>query len=298
MQHLAVERGLSDHYQLLTQRNLETSAAWILSSQPGTTPGTVSSEMLSRYLAHRQAQGLSAASLRLILISWRIFYRFLMARGAVTADPTELLLPPRPDRPLPETMAEPRVTVLIDSIDPATPHGSRDRAMIELIYSSGLRAAEAVGARLEHLNLEEGFIRVTGKGAKTRLIPVGRAARDAITHPRAPGTSPAKTHRQPHLSGPSRRRSNNGQALADHQAESPGGWIGSKYLPAPAPAFFCHASSESWRRPAGYSGTPGPRRYRYDADLHPRGPSPPSRRAPTVSSQGKEMSYKHSQHSR
>ncbi len=178
--HLATERGLSDHYQLLTRRNLETAATWLREKRQLTAPEAVRTADLTDYLGERKRHGLSAASLRLIIISWRTFYRFLLGRGWVTADPTLDILSPRAERYLPDTLAETPIAKLLESIDPKQPLARRDRAMIELLYSSGLRVSELVGARLEALNLDEGFIRVTGKGAKTRVVPVGTKAREAI----------------------------------------------------------------------------------------------------------------------
>lgn len=178
--HLATERGLSDHYQLLTRRNLEKGAAWLLAEQGVAAPGAVLPAHLTEYLGVRKRGGLSAASLRLVLISWRGFFRFLLGRGRVAADPTLEILSPRAGRRLPETVAVQAVEKLLVSIPSVEPLDQRDRAMLELLYASGLRAAELVGARLEHLNLEEGFIRVTGKGNKTRVVPVGGAARTAL----------------------------------------------------------------------------------------------------------------------
>lgn len=178
--HLATERGLSDHYQLLTRRNLEAAAAWLHTTHSLSTPDKVLSFHLTEYLGARKRGGLSAASLRLVLISWRGFYRFLLARGRVIADPTVDILSPRAVPHLPETMAVAAVEQLLSSLTGTQPLDHRDRAMLELLYASGLRAAELVGARLDSLNLEEGFIRVTGKGNKTRVVPVGGAARTAL----------------------------------------------------------------------------------------------------------------------
>jgi len=185
--HLATERGLSDHYQLLTRRNLETGAAWLREHHGVEAPAAVTSTHLTDYLGARKRGGLSAASLRLVLISWRGFFRFLLGRGQITADPTLDILSPRPGRPLPETVATQAVEKLLASLPATEPLDQRDRAMLELLYASGLRAAELVGARLDHLNLDEGFIRVTGKGSKTRVVPVGGAARAAIAEYLAQG---------------------------------------------------------------------------------------------------------------
>jgi integrase/recombinase XerD len=111
----------------------------------------------------------------------KIFFRHLAGKGAISADPAEPIDPPKLEKYLPETLNEPAVARLLESIDDARPLARRDRAILELLYASGLRASELTGARLENLFLEEGSIRVTGKGSKTRVVPVGKAAREAIT---------------------------------------------------------------------------------------------------------------------
>jgi integrase/recombinase XerD len=99
----------------------------------------------------------------------------------VERDPTEALALPRIERYLPETLNELQVEQLIEAADQKAALGLRDRAMIELLYASGLRISELANARLENFNREEGILRVTGKGNKTRLVPVGRKACEALT---------------------------------------------------------------------------------------------------------------------
>src|SRR5204862_4962585 len=113
-------------------------------------------------------------------VAIKIFFRFLAGRGVIERDPSEALALPRIERYLPETLNELQVEQLLEKIDTKTPHGLRDRAMIELLYASGLRVSELANARLENLNFEERVVRVTGKGNKTRLVPVGRKACEAL----------------------------------------------------------------------------------------------------------------------
>lgn len=178
--YLATERGLSDNYQLSTRRSLETFADWARDEYRITEPGSISIEHLTEYLGDRKKTGLAAASLRLEVIALKIFYRFLAGRGVVGKDVAEQIDSPRLERYLPETLNEPAIQQLLESIDRSRPLGRRDRAILELLYASGLRVSELTNARLEALHLDEGVIRVTGKGNKTRLVPVGGAAREAI----------------------------------------------------------------------------------------------------------------------
>jgi integrase/recombinase XerD len=177
--HLAVERGLSVNYQLSTQRSLETFAGW--AEKHARVPlREVTPAHLTDFLAWRKRAGLAAASIKLEAVALRIFFRFLTARGILREDPAEHLATPRIEGYLPETLNREQVERLLESIREADPLGRRDRAMMELLYASGLRVSELCNLRLENLNLNEGFVRVTGKGNKTRLVPVGGAAREAI----------------------------------------------------------------------------------------------------------------------
>ncbi len=167
--YLATERGLSENYQLSTRRSLEEFAERISKERNG--PDQIKIDDLTSYLAQRKTAGLAPASLKLIVVALKIFFRFLNTRKMISGDPAEVLV-------LPSNELEVSQLLSVDLKSRAFP--LRDRAMLELLYASGLRISELVHARLEHLNLEERFIRVIGKGNKTRIIPVGREACGAI----------------------------------------------------------------------------------------------------------------------
>src|SRR6059036_3471700 len=177
---LAVERGLSENYQLSTQRSLTDFAQWCAAKKGITRPRGVTLPVISEYLAERKRAGLSASSIKLIVVALKIFYRFLVGKGTIDRDPTTALALPRIERYLPETLNELQVEQLIESIDTRASLGLRDRAMIELLYASGLRISELANARLENFNAEDRILRVIGKGSKTRLVPVGRKACEAL----------------------------------------------------------------------------------------------------------------------
>ena len=177
---LAVERGLSKNYQLSTQRSLTEFVNWCGRKHKIDNLRAVTLPLVSEYLADRKRDGLAASSIKLIVVALKIFFRFLAGKGKVARDPTEAVALPRIERYLPETLNEMQVEQLIESIDTKVPLGLRDRAMIELLYASGLRIAELANARLENFNSEERILRVTGKGNKTRLVPVGRKACEAL----------------------------------------------------------------------------------------------------------------------
>ena len=175
---LAVERGLSDNYQLSTRRSLTEFAAWCAARKKIDHPRAVTLPVISEYLADRKKSGLAASSIKLVVVALKIFFRHLGGKGV--KDPTEALTLPRIERYLPETLNELQVERLIESVDTKVPLGLRDRAMIELLYASGLRISELANSRLENLDVNERILRVTGKGNKTRLVPVGRKACEAV----------------------------------------------------------------------------------------------------------------------
>ncbi len=177
--YLATERGLSTNYQLSTRRSLESLTAW-LEKLGVTSLDTVTTQLLGDWLASLKTAGLANASIRLHVIAAKIFFRFCLARGLQQTDPAEPLLAPRLDASLPATLSRADIDHLLGSITPRTPLDWRDLAVLELLYASGLRISELAHATLDQLSLEEGWIRVRGKGQKTRLVPVGSSARAAL----------------------------------------------------------------------------------------------------------------------
>ena len=181
IRHLAVERGLSVNYQLSTQRSLETFMEWAVRTKGRNGPSEITPQDLTDFLEWRKRAGLAAASIKLEAIALRVFFRFCLARGLIQTNPAGHLPVPRIEAYLPDTLNAQDTARLVEAARGDDPLGLRDRALLELLYGSGLRVAEACGSRLENLSLEEAFIRVVGKGNKTRLVPVGGRAREALT---------------------------------------------------------------------------------------------------------------------
>jgi integrase/recombinase XerD len=178
--YLATERGLSENYQLLTRRSLEKFADWAETLKRFSGPREIDLDALSEYLATEKARGLAPGSMKLVVVALKIFFRFLKMRLLTDRDPADLLPLPRLTRYLPETLNQVQVNHLLEIDLQGRPFPLRDRAILELFYASGLRISELAGASLENLNLQERIIRVIGKGSKTRLVPVGRTACEAI----------------------------------------------------------------------------------------------------------------------
>ena len=176
---LATERGLSKNYQLLVRRNLEKFSNWLNNIKQ---LDSITTDDLSEYLSKRKKEGLAASSIRQNVVSLKIFFRFLCNHKILSEDIAEELFSPKPEQLLPKTINQKDVIQLLESIETSDPLGMRDRALIELLYSSGLRLGEIMEALLENLYLEEGHIRVTGKGNKTRIVPIGKKALEAINN--------------------------------------------------------------------------------------------------------------------
>jgi integrase/recombinase XerD len=181
IRYLDVERGLSTNYQISTRRSLEEFARWA-SRQGKHSPGEIEASDLSAFLAYRKRLGLAPASLKLESVALRIFFRHLAASGSLSKDPAEFLGTPRLEKHLPHTLRIEQIERLINAPPTTNPLGLRDLAMLELLYACGLRAAELCGLRLEELFLKDRVLRVTGKGGKTRMIPMGRKATEALEH--------------------------------------------------------------------------------------------------------------------
>ncbi len=139
---------------------------------------SLSSVGIEELLAYNSwlSKGLSRSSLTRNLSTLRSFFRFLKSKGVISWNPTRFLDSPRLKRPIPETMTIEEVEALINAPDTITPQGLRDRALLELMYATGLRISELVGLRLLDLNLDAGFLRTVGKGSKERVVPIGEVA--------------------------------------------------------------------------------------------------------------------------
>ena len=176
------EQGLADNTLDSYRRDLHGLSRWLAAR--GATLDACTREGLHRYFAERSATGgrrgtgYTARSNARLLSTLRHFYRLRLRTGAIAQDPTLLLDAPKLPRPLPKALSEAQIEALIRAPDVGAPLGLRDRAMFELIYATGLRVSELVGLRTEQVNLRQGVVRVTGKGGKERLVPLGEQAQD------------------------------------------------------------------------------------------------------------------------
>jgi integrase/recombinase XerD len=172
LDHLAVERGLARASVEAYRRDLSAFGVW-LEKQGGGRPDR---ETLRRYLRASRERGLSSRSAARALSALRGFFAFACAHLGWRNDPTADLVNPRAGLNLPKALSEKDVEALLATPDSATPLGLRDRAMMELLYASGLRVSEIVGLPRDRMDLDAGILRVTGKGGKERLVPFGASA--------------------------------------------------------------------------------------------------------------------------
>jgi integrase/recombinase XerD len=175
---LRVERGLSAHSLEAYSRDLRSLQEFC--RVHGIEPPQFDGGILTRYLESLADRGFAPTSQRRHLSAVRGLAREMVDRGVITRDPLLSGKLTTLSRKLPRTLSRRDIELLLETIDTSTVRGLRDRAMLELAYSSGLRVSELVGVQLPHLNLRAGLVTVPGKGGKERMVPLGRSAADAI----------------------------------------------------------------------------------------------------------------------
>jgi len=179
-QYIRLEKGLSNNTVEAYMQDYNFFAHFIL-RQYDVAPTQVEQYMVERYLAHLFEDCNHAKSSQARKLSGvKSFYNYLLINDKIEQSPTELISTPKRTRYLPEVLSIEEVELIIDSIPLDTTKGKRDRAMLELLYSCGLRVSELTSLRLSDLFFGEGYIRVIGKGNKQRLVPIGNVARERI----------------------------------------------------------------------------------------------------------------------
>jgi len=179
--YLTVEKGLAANTIEAYGRDLASFCRY-LATQEVKDAGAAGARHLIGFLTLLRDRGLSARSQARVLTTLRRFYRFLQREDALPGgDPTARLLLPKIGRRLPQAPSRAQVEALLDVPDAATPLGTRDQAMIELLYATGLRVSELVRLEVKQINLEAGFVRVRGKGGRERVVPLGSRAKDKVS---------------------------------------------------------------------------------------------------------------------
>lgn len=175
---LWMERGLRANTLSAYGSDLRALAQWLAGR--GRDLPQARRQDLQEYLADRVAAGMRPRSLRRKLTTIKRFYQFQVRTGALRADPSARIETPRVGRPLPGSLSESEVEALLAAPDVHTHRGLRDRAMLELLYSSGLRVSELVSLTMGVLSRTHGVVRLVGKGGKERLVPIGEEALDWV----------------------------------------------------------------------------------------------------------------------
>ena len=171
---LWAQKGLAQLTLRAYQQDLKSFANWL--HDQGVKLQNASQANIQGYLSKRFSSGASARSNARLLSTLKQYYRYLVKNGDRTDNPTALIEAPRVQQVLPPTLSEEDISKLIDSPDTKSSYGLRDRCMLEVMYSSGLRVSELVSLQVNQINTRLGLVRLTGKGNKERVIPVGEEA--------------------------------------------------------------------------------------------------------------------------
>lgn len=183
---LAVERGLAQNSLAAYRRDLRRYAAFLRARGAG-DPGLVGEATVAEYVHHlesaRDEEGgaaYAASSIARALVAVRSFHRFCVEEGFVETDPAEVIGAPRVPQGIPKALTEAEVEAFLGAVVGDEPRALRDRAILETLYAAGLRISELVGLDRADLDLVDGLVRVLGKGAKERVVPIGRTSRAAL----------------------------------------------------------------------------------------------------------------------
>jgi integrase/recombinase XerD len=179
MMHLQLEKSLSPNTVEAYSLDLEKLIQFVLAKDIQGGPASITLQHLQEYLKWITELGMSERTQSRIISGIKSFYKFCIQEQITTTDPTELLSAPKLKKVLPDTLTFEEIEQLIQQIDHSKLEGQRNKAMLETLYSCGLRVSELTSLKISHLYLDIGFVRVIGKGDKERLIPIGS---DAIKH--------------------------------------------------------------------------------------------------------------------
>jgi integrase/recombinase XerD len=177
---LRLEKSLSQNSVSAYVNDINKLVTFIEEHYPNLTPETVKLAQLRKFVEWMNQKGISPRTQARTISGIKSFYKFLLIEEAVENDPTTLLESPRIGRKLPEILSDEEINKLIDAIDDTKPEGLRNKAILETLYSCGLRVSELVDLRLSNLHFEQEFLKIGGKGEKERLVPISKRAIDDI----------------------------------------------------------------------------------------------------------------------
>ena len=177
---LKLEKGLSEHTINAYISDLHKLSNYFTSHDMVVSPGDVTSDQLQQFIQWINDLGLSARSQARIVSGIKNFFRYMAVEEVIDKNPAVLIESPRIKRELPEVLSVKEIDLILSSIDLSYPEGRRNKAMLEILYSCGLRVSELINLRLSHIEKSEGFIRIIGKGDKERLVPISKKALQEI----------------------------------------------------------------------------------------------------------------------
>lgn len=175
-QHLKLERSLAENSVEAYVRDIVKLKQFSEISNSGLSPQKIDNGHILEFLKFLNDLGMSAYSQARILSGIKAFFKFLYAEDEITTDPTHGIEAPKLGRKLPDTLSVDEIDILLNAIDHSTPEGSRNRAILELLYSSGLRVSELTELKFSNILFEHQFLKILGKGNKERLVPIGSSA--------------------------------------------------------------------------------------------------------------------------
>lgn len=174
--YLKIERSLSSNTQLAYVQDIEKLRRFLKQTFPDLDPSSVQLDHLRSFVESLAALEISAFTQARIISGIKAFFKYLMYEDIIDEDPAALLQAPKLGRKLPDTLSYHEITRLLEGIELGKPEGHRNRAIIEVLYSSGLRVSELTDLKIGNIYMDIGFLRVVGKGNKERLVPIGKDA--------------------------------------------------------------------------------------------------------------------------
>jgi integrase/recombinase XerD len=174
--YLKLELSLSENSVEAYLHDVSLLDRYLVFSKLAVSPGEIQLKHLRDFIAWINIQGLGARSQARIISGIKGFFKYLLMENLVVNNPSQLLESPKLGRKLPDTLSVDDINNLIEAIDLSKPEGMRNKAILETLYSCGLRVSELVNLKISNLHLEIGFVKVTGKGDKERLVPIGNVA--------------------------------------------------------------------------------------------------------------------------
>jgi integrase/recombinase XerD len=177
--YLAVERGLARNTLESYERDLTQYIDFLRGQGVGSLRESTKSHILN-YLLRLKREGRAAATVSRAMVAIRSLYRFLFQERMIDSDPSQHMDTPKVEKRLPKVLSVEEVEALLAAPQTSDPPGVRDKAMLELLYATGMRVSELISLNVSDVNLEMGFVRCTGKGSKERIVPLGRLAGAAV----------------------------------------------------------------------------------------------------------------------